>query len=57
VSKHFDRRRIDFDEESDYGEKLHREKTKKVKRGKNRYYDDYEYQQPRQNKPSKRQPY
>ena len=44
MSKKFDnRKRNEFDEEFDYGEKLHREKTKKVKRGKNRYYDDFDY--------------
>lgn len=57
MSKHFDRRITEYDEEHDYGEKLHREKTKKVKRGKSRYFDDYEYQPPRRDKPSKRQPF
>ena len=57
MSKNFDRRKTDYEDDYDYGERLHREKTKKVKRGKSRYYDEFEYQSPRREKPSKRQPY
>ena len=58
MSRKFDNQgRTDFEDESDYGERLHREKTKKVKRGKSRYFDDYEYQAPKRIKPSKRQAY
>lgn len=51
MSKKFDNRKNnEYSDEYDYGERLHREKTKKVKRGKNRYYDDFEYQPPRREK-------
>jgi hypothetical protein len=58
VSKNFDRRKHnEFDEDFDYGERLHREKTKKIKRGKNRYFDEVEVRTPRRDKPSKRSAY
>lgn len=41
----------DYIEDYDYGERLHREKTKKVKRGKSRYYDDFDYSPPKKQKP------
>lgn len=44
----------EYDDELDYGERLHREKTRKVKRGKSKYFDDYEYQPPRKAKPLRR---
>lgn len=58
MSKNFDRRKQnEYDDDFDYGERLHREKTKKVKRGKNRYFDDIEMRPPRRDKPSKRNSY
>jgi len=54
VSKKFDSRKSNDYDEFDYGEKLHREKTKKVKRGKNRYYDEMDFSPPRREKPLRR---
>ena len=51
MSRKFDQKQ--YNDEEDYGEKLHRDK-KKVKRGKSKYFDEVEYQQPRRPKPLRR---
>ena len=56
MSRKFDRQR-DFEEDFDYGERLHREKTKKIKRGKSRYFDDIDMKAPRREKPARRSSY
>ena len=54
MSKADKRKFKQYDEDYDYGERLHREKTKKIKRGKNKYYDEYASQEmPRYDKPVK----
>ena len=53
MSRKFDHFRFQEDE-ADYGERLHREKTKRVKRGKDRRFEDFEYAPPRREKPLRR---
>lgn len=51
MSRKFDQYKF-IEDESDYGERLHREKTKRLKRGKNRYFEDFDYAPPtRREKP------
>ena len=52
MSKKFDKSNNSYyNDDYDYGERLHREKTKKIKRGKNRNFDDFDYVPPRKAKP------